>query len=188
MKKKLLSLALVLTLALSLVPAASAAGQFTDVPDTSPFASAITWAVGEGITNGTSATTFSPGQNCTEAQILTFLWRAKGCPEPENPAASSTYYAKAAKWAVEEGIVYEFEADTPCTRSMAVTYMWKAAGSPSAKAASFTDVPASADYAQAVAWAVEQGVTEGTSATTFSPDTVCTRGHIVTFLYRAFGK
>ena len=80
MKKKLLSLALALTLALALVPAASAAGQFTDVPDTSPFAAAITWAVGEGITNGTSAATFSPGNPCTVSHILTFLWRGNGRP------------------------------------------------------------------------------------------------------------
>ncbi|MBD5148733.1 MAG: S-layer homology domain-containing protein, partial [Oscillibacter sp.] len=100
------------------------------------------------------------------------------------------YYADAAVWAYEKGMVSgsAFSGNTPCTRSMAVTYMWKAADSPSAKAASFTDVPAGADYADAVAWAAEQGVTAGTSATAFSPDNVCTRGQIVTFLYRGLAE
>ena len=102
----------------------------------------------------------------------------------------SDYYYDAAQWAYKKGIATgsTFDGDKPCTRAMAVTYMWKAAGSPSAEAASFTDVSADADYAQAVAWAVEKGVTAGTSDTTFSPDSVCTRGQIVTFLHRALAK
>ena len=99
---------------------------------------------------------------------------------------NGAYYADAATWAYEKGLVSSntFGGDIPCTRSMAVTYMWKAAGSPSAKSANFTDVSDEAEYASAVAWAVEKGVTSGTSATTFSPGNVCTRGQIVTFLYR----
>lgn len=171
-------------------PAPTAAG-FTDVRTTDYFADAVQWAVKTDITKGTSAATFSPNQNCSTAQILTFLWRAYGSPEPagSNPFSDvkdSDYYAKAAAWAYEKGMVSSgiFGGDTPCTRSMAVTYMWKAAGSPFAKAVSFSDVSDSADYANAVAWAVDKGVTSGTSKTTFSPDNICTRGQIVTFLYR----
>ena len=170
-------------------------GNFTDVKTGDWFAEPVKWAVEKNITAGTSATTFSPNTDCSVAQILTFLWRANGSPKPTtaNPFSdvkSGDYYADAAAWAYEKGMVSgtTFGGNTPCTRSMAVTYMWKAAGSPSAEAASFTDVPANADYAQAVAWAVEQGVTAGTSATTFSPDSICTRGQIVTFLYRGLAK
>ena len=172
-----------------------AVGGFGDVKGSDYFANPVLWAVEKGITAGTSATTFSPNQNCTVAQILTFLWRANGSPKPtgNNPFSdvkSGDYYADAATWAYEKGMVSGgiFGGNTPCTRSMAVTYMWKAAGSPSAKEAGFTDVLVGAEYAQAVAWAVEQGVTAGTSATTFSPDSVCTRGQIVTFLYRGLAK
>ncbi len=97
---------------------------------------------------------------------------------------SGAYY-KPAAWALEKGLTDGVSPDAPCTRSMVVTYLWKLAGSPAAEASKFIDVSASADYAQAVAWAVEQGVTSGTSETTFSPDQTCTRGQIVTFLYRA---
>ena len=168
---------------------------FTDVNTGDWFADPVLWAVEKGVTSGTSATTFSPNQNCTVAQILTFLWRANGSPKPtgNNPFPDVTdgdWYADAAAWAYEKGMVSggAFGGNAPCTRSMAVTYMWKAAGGPSAKTASFTDVPAGADYANAVAWAVEQGVTAGTSDTTFSPAQVCTRGQIVTFLYRGLAQ
>ena len=170
-------------------------GGFTDVKTGDYFAEPVLWAVEKGITAGTSETTFSPNENCSVAQILSFLWRANGSPKPTtaNPFSdvkSGDYYADAAAWAYEKGMVSgtAFGGNTPCTRSMAVTYMWKAAGSPSAKAASFADVSAGADYAQAVAWAVEQKITSGTSATTFSPDSVCTRGQIVSFLYRGLEK
>lgn len=165
--------------------------QFADVPGDSGYAKPVAWAVEKGITTGTSETTFSPNQDCTVAQILTFLWRANGSPRPtgSNPftdVKSGDYYADAAVWAYEQGMVPggTLSGNTLCTRATAVTYMWKAAGSPSAKAAGFTDVSPESGYAAAVAWAVEQGVTFGTSATTFSPDNVCTRGQIVTFLYR----
>ena len=168
---------------------------FTDVAATSPYYAGIEWAVDEGITNGTTATTFSPYQNCTRAQIITYLWRAAGSPEPAStePAYTdvtdtSLYFFKAVQWASEQGLVEgeTFDPYAGCTRAMAVYFMWVAADSPEAAAASFTDVAADADYAAAVNWAVAQGVTLGTGdGSTFSPDTVCQRGQIVTFLYRA---
>ena len=174
-------------------PTVPTVGGFTDVKKTDWFAEPVLWAVEKNITAGTSDTTFSPNADCTTAQILSFLWRANGSPKPTmvNPFSdvkSGDWYAAA--WAYEKGLVSgtAFGGDTLCTRSMAVTYMWKAAGSPSARAASFTDVSAGAEYADAVAWAVEQGVTAGTSDTTFSPDSVCTRGQIVSFLYRGLEK
>ena len=168
---------------------------FTDVAATSPYYAGIEWAVDEGITNGTTATTFSPYQNCTRAQIITYLWRAAGSPEPASmePAYTdvtdtSLYFFKAVQWASEQGLVEgeTFDPYAGCTRAMAVYFMWVAADSPEAAASSFTDVAADADYAGAVNWAVAQGVTLGTGdGSTFSPDTVCQRGQIVTFLYRA---
>ena len=169
---------------------------FTDVAATSPYYDGIEWAVDEGITNGTTATTFSPYQNCTRAQIITYLWRAAGSPEPAStePAYTdvtdtSLYFFKAVQWASEQGLVEgeTFDPYAGCTRAMAVYFMWVAAGSPDdAAASSFTDVAADASYADAVNWAVAQGVTLGTGdGSTFSPDTVCQRGQIVTFLYRA---
>lgn len=171
--------------------ASAGTGGFGDVKTGDYFAKPVLWAVEKKITAGTSKTSFSPNQNCTVAQILTFLWRANGAPKPVegNPFSdvkASDYYASAASWAREKGLISGtvLDGNAPCTRSMAVTYMWKAAGSPSAKSAGFSDVPSDAEYAKAVAWAVEKGITSGTSARTFSPDNVCTRGQIVTFLYR----
>lgn len=127
---------------------------------------------------------------CSRAQIITFLWRAAGSPEPEAPSAftdvkADAYYAQAVAWAAESGMVTgsTFSPDAPCTRLMAVEFMWKQAGSPSAADANFTDVSS-----DAVNWAVEAGVTSGTTADMFSPDTTCTRAQIVTFLYRAFAQ
>lgn len=153
---------------------------FTDVAASSPFRTAIDWAVKQGITNGTTATTFGPSDTCTTSHILTFLYRAAG-----SPVKDSSEYAGMVWWAKEQGIDTS-NLNAPCTRASAITYIWKAAGSPKpAKTASFSDVSASADYAQAVSWAVEMGITKGTSTTTFSPNETCTRGQIVTFLYRA---
>lgn len=170
-------------------------GNFTDVLASAYYADAVKWAVEKNITSGTSATTFSPDVTCTTAQILTFLWRASGSPEPtiENPFSDimgTDYYAKAALWAHEKELISgdTFAGATPCTRSMTVTYLWKLADNPTAGNTNFTDVPASADYAKAVAWAVDKKITSGTSATTFSPDATCTRGQIATFLYRNFSK
>lgn len=166
-------------------------GGFFDVKSDAYYCGPVLWAVERGITAGTGLTTFSPDATCTKGQILTFLWRAKGQPEPSiaNPfrdITSSDYYYKAAVWAAEHGLVSgtAFNAAEPCTRAMTATYLWKLAGSPPAAGSSFSDVPASADYAEAVAWAVSQGITSGTGNNQFSPSATCTRGQIVTFLYR----
>ncbi len=196
MKKKLISLILAAALCLGLAIPAFAADEdiplyFEDVPADSWYAEPVAWAVKQGITSGTSVTppTFSPDDLCTRAQIMTFLWRAAGSPEPKNISAfpdvnTGAYYAKAAAWAAENGMVSGsvFSPDDPCTRETAMEFMWKQAGSPRAAAAGFTDVSS-----DAVNWAVEQGVTTGTSTTQFSPDAICTRAQIMTFLYRAFG-
>ena len=165
---------------------------FGDVPSGAYFADAVNWAVKQKITSGTTDHTFSPYQTCTTAQILTFLWRAAGSPEPagENPFTdvdASAYYCKAAAWAAEQGLISgtRFQGGSPCTRAQTVTYLWKLAGSPAADGAAFTDVPAGTDQAQAAAWAMGKGVTNGTTAATFAPDDTCTRAQIVTFLYRA---
>ncbi|GAB2044570.1 hypothetical protein AGATL06_10670 [Agathobaculum sp. TL06] len=166
---------------------------FSDVKSGAYYADAVAWAVEQGITTGTSDTTFSPEELCTRGQIITFLWRAAGSPEPQSMAgyfadvSRDSYYFKATQWANEQGMTtgIGFDPDYSCTRADAVDFMWKMDGKPEAAApAAFTDVPDY--YADAVAWAVEQGVTTGTSDTTFSPSDTCTRGQIVTFLYRAF--
>lgn len=173
-------------------PPARTVGGFSDVFENNYFADPVVWAVEEKITSGTSASTFSPGRTCTQAQILTFLWRAKGSPEPEGTVEmegfdGTEYYYKAARWAAEQDLAEgAFRPDQPCTRALAVTFLWKQAGSPAAAPAAFADVSAEAEYAPAVAWAVEKGITGGTSATAFAPEQTCTRGQIVTFLYRAF--
>lgn len=161
---------------------------FADVSTDAYYAAPVEWAVAQGITSGTSDTTFSPDNTCTKAQIITFLWRAAGSPEPQNAdafsdVAADAYYAKATAWAAENGMAEgsTFDPEAPCTRLMAVEFMWKHAGSPDAAAASFTDVSS-----DAVDWALANGVTSGTSDTTFSPNDTCTRAQIVTFLYRAF--
>ena len=153
--------------------------------------SRLEWAVENGVTTGTSATTFSPDATCTTGQIITFLWRANGSPSvsgvtPFDDVSSSDYYYQAALWAKEEGLVSgsAFQGNTPCTRAATVTYLWKLADQPSVGTSKFTDVPNNADYAQAVAWAVQEGITSGTGNNAFSPNAICTRGHIVTFIYR----
>ena len=169
---------------------------FNDVKPGDYFYDAVNWAVEKGITTGTSATTFSPNASCTRAQIVTFLWRASGSPEPKtasNPftdVAANAYYCKAVLWAVENGITTGTSATTfspgaPCTRAQGVTFLWRANGSKAASAAaSFTDVASDAYYAPAVAWAAEQNVTSGVGNGLFSSDTTCTRAQIVSMLYR----
>jgi len=157
------------------------------------FAESVKWAVDRGITNGTSPTTFSPDNTCTKAQIITFIWRAMGEPQYEQGASFTDvnykdYYFAASKWANNKGMVEAgaFKGESLVTRADTVVYLWKMSGSPDVGTVStFTDVPAGATYAKAVAWAVQNGITAGTSATTFSPNDTCTRGHIVTFLKRA---
>lgn len=169
---------------------------FADVASSAYYNDAVAWAVEKKITNGTNSYLFSPNATCSNAQIITFLWRANGAPKPASASPftdvpEGSYYSEAAAWAAEKGIAggTAFQPNAPCTRAATMEYMWKAAGSPKPeKAASFTDVSAGASYAQAVSWAVEQGITSGTSAVTFGPGSTCTRGQIVTFLYRAMGK
>ena len=169
---------------------------FTDVPATAYYAGAVAWAAEKGITSGTKDGRFDPNGSCTRAQIVTFLWRAAGSPEPKSAAgfadvSDSAYYAKAVAWAVENGITAgtkdaRFDPDAPCTRAQSVTFLYRAAGSPAVTGgAGFSDVAADAYYAAAVAWAVENGVTTGTKDGGFSPNTACTRAQIVTFLYRS---
>lgn len=172
---------------------------FTDVTDKDGFAyDAIIWATEMGITKGTTETTFSPRAQCTRAQMVTFLWRAAGSPEPtttENPftdVKEGAYY-KAILWAVENGITKgtsadKFSPNAQCTRAQIVTFIYRAAGEPEVENGTnpFTDVKGGAYY-DAILWAVENGITNGTTATTFSPSTVCNRGQGVTFLYRGIG-
>lgn len=163
---------------------------FSDVRPTDWFSDSVAWALQKGITVGTSETTFSPNDTCTRAQIITFLWRAVGYPKanaanPFNDVKPADYYYESAIWAYQMGMVSgtTFDGNTPCTRASTVTYLWKNAGSPKTKASSvFNDVPSGAEYSQAVAWALANKITNGTSETTFSPDNTCTRGQIVTFL------
>ncbi len=167
---------------------------FDDVSANAYYADAVKWAVEQGITSGTSATTFSPDMSCTRAQIVTFLWRANGSPKADgaNPftdVSANAYYYDAVLWAVKEGITSgtsatTFAPDMTVTRGQTVTFLYRAAGAPAVSGGSFADVAADAYYAGAVAWAVKEGVTSGTGGNNFSPDAPCTRGQIVTFLYR----
>ncbi len=171
---------------------------FRDVSDDAYYFDAVQWAVANGITNGTSATTFSPDEGCTRAQAVTFLWRVAGQPAPaerKNPFADvkeGTYYYDAVLWAAEKGITIgtsdtTFSPDDTCTRAQIVTFLWRREGKAAPTSANnpFADVKPSAYYGNAVLWAVEKSITNGTSDTTFSPDDTCTRAQIVTFLYRA---
>lgn len=158
---------------------------FTDVAADSPFKTAIDWAVGKNITKGITATTFGPGNKCTISHILTFLYRASG-EIGTLPTEKENVY----DWAVNKLGAPSGGWDAPCNRVMAVEFIWSAAGCPEpTKTVSFTDlesIPADSPSMKAIAWAVEKGITTGTSASTFAPDSHCTRGQIVTFLYRAF--
>lgn len=169
--------------------------QFSDVMNDAWYANSVEWAVSKGITDGTGNNKFSPNQECTKAQIITFIWRAQGSPIPSiaNPFIDVTdkdYYEKAAAWAYEKGMVDSsmFSGSTPCSRSMAVLFLCKNAGGISTSKVPFSDVSADSPYANAVSWAVEQDITSGTSSTTFSPDGICTRAQIVTFLKRYDNK
>ena len=172
---------------------------FTDVPAGCYYEDAVIWAVDKGITAGTDATTFNPDGICTRAQIVTFLWRAAGSPESKSMSSFSdvsadSYYAKAVAWAVEKGITSgtgdrKFNPKDPCTRAQSVTFLYRAAGSPAViGSAEFSDVASDTYYAAAVAWAAKNGITSGTGGGQFGSDNKCTRGHIVTFLFSAYGK
>ena len=170
---------------------------FRDVKQGDYFYDAVQWAVEKGITEGTGANTFSPNASCTRAQMVTFLWRAAGSPAPKstsNPfrdVRSTDYYYDAVLWAVENGITSGTSSDTfapnaTVTRGQTVTFLYRAAGSPAVGGnAGFSDVNANDYYNSAVAWAAENNITGGTGNGKFSPKADCTRGQIVTFLYRA---
>ena len=169
---------------------------FYDVPNGAYFYEAVKWAVENGITTGVGNDLFAPEQSCTRAQIVTFLWRAAGSPEPKTASSftdvsASAYYAKAVAWAVENGITNgmtetTFAPDATCTRGQSVTFLYRALKGTASGSTNFTDVKSDAFYADAINWAVANNVTNGTSNTTFSPNADCTRAEIVTFLYRAY--
>lgn len=172
---------------------------FYDVPNNAYFYEAVKWAVKNGITTGVGDNLFAPEQPCTRAQIVTFLWRAAGSPEPKGAASgmtdvvSGSYYEKAVAWAIENGITTgtttsTFSPDATCTRAQAVTFLARALKAKAASAAEFSDVPTGSYFADAVAWAAANGVTEGIGGGLFGSDNDCTRGQIVTFLYRAYNK
>lgn len=177
-----------------------AASDFDDVPDDGYYKDAVDWAVDQGITVGASATRFDPDGVCTRAQAVTFLWRALGKPAAKNTAmpftdvAADAYYRDAVLFAVENRIILgvsetKFDPNGMCTRAQIVTLLWRVTESPAAGSANpFADVAADAYYADAVLWAVGREITVGTSGTTFSPNRICTRAEIVTFLYRALAK
>ena len=179
------------------LPAAIGSNPFSDVAGGAYYNEAVRWAVKNGVASGTDAKHFSPDAACTRGQAVTFLWRAAGCPAPalaENPFADvkpTDYCYDAVLWAVQTGVAKgtsasTFSPDAACTRGQIVTFLYRAAGSPSGYANSgYTDVPETSYCAAPVAWAVALRVTSGTSAITFSPDALCTRAQIVTFLYRA---
>ena len=169
---------------------------FYDVPNGAYFYEAVKWAVENGITTGVGNDLFAPEQSCTRAQIVTFLWRAAGSPEPKTASSftdvsASAYYAKAVAWAVENGVTNgmtetTFAPDATCTRGQSVTFLYRALKGTASGSTNFTDVKSDAFYADAISWAVANNVTNGTSNTTFSPNADCTRAEIVTFLYRAY--
>lgn len=188
-------LALVLTAALLPAPLAMASSEakepaFTDVPADAYYAVPVQWAIANNITSGTTATTFSPDKTCTRCEIVTLLWKTAGCPEPKGASTfpdvpSNAFYAKAAAWAQENGIAdgREFKPMENCGREAAMEFIWRYVGRPAARKAPFTDTDA-----QSVAWAWAQGIVSGSSETTFSPNVTCTRGQIITMLYRALAK
>ena len=172
---------------------------FYDVPNNAYFYEAVKWAVENGITTGVGNARFAPEQPCTRAQHVTFLCRAAGSPEPKGAASgmtdvvSGSYYEKAVAWAIENGITTgtttsTFSPDATCTRAQAVTFLARALKAKAASAAEFSDVPTGSYFADAVAWAAANGVTEGIGGGLFGSDNDCTRGQIVTFLYRAYNK
>ena len=171
---------------------------FTDVRVNSYSYAPIGWAVQKGIAYGITDTEFSPDASCKRSQVVTFLWRAAGSPEPETTEHSfvdvekGSFYEKAVLWAVENGITVgtdktHFDPDLPCTRAQVVTFLWRAAGTPAASGEiPFTDVPAGKWYAEPIRWAVENEITFGMTPTVFDTDGTCTRAQVVTFLYRVY--
>ena len=169
---------------------------FSDVSTSAYYYEAVKWAQEKGITGGIGNGLFGPNQPCIRAQIVTFLWRAAGSPEPKSMSSFSdvsadSYYAKAVAWAVENGITTgtgdgKFSPDATCTRAQSVTFLFRAIGKPVDSKAEFSDVPADSYYANAVAWAVENGITTGVGDGKFAPNAICTRAQIAAFLMQAY--
>ena len=169
--------------------------QFSDVPQNEYFYDAVNWAVEKGVTTGVGDNSFAPHSPCTRSQAVTFLWRAAGSPEPKGSESFSDvdpngFYCKAVLWAVENGITAgvgggRFDPDGACSRAQIVTFLWRFAGKPAAQGGEkFIDVIATEYYNDAVTWAQVNGITSGTGDGCFSPERVCDRAQIVTFLYR----
>ena len=170
---------------------------FVDVAEDAYYFDPILWAVEKGIAHGMSANTFAPDATCTRGQVVTFLWRASGCPKSKNTdnpfsdVKSGDYYYDAILWAVENGITSgmsatTFEPDAACTRGQVATFLWRTQGKPTPSGSkTFTDVAPGTYYYDAILWAAENGITHGMGGSIFAPDATCTRGQIVTFLYRA---
>lgn len=170
---------------------------FLDVEERDYFYNAVLWAMKNGVTSGTTDTTFSPDITCTRAQTVTFLWRAAGSPHPQNTVNpfgdvdEDSYYYEAVLWAVENGITagtsaIEFSPDANCTRGQVITFLYRHHGMQATEEVYFSDVQEDSYYYDAVQWAVQNGITAGTSMSTFSPNAECTRAQIVTFLYQDF--
>lgn len=170
----------------------------TDVDVKAYYYDGVQWAISKGIAHGTSKSRFSPAAPCTRAQVVTFLWRAAGSPVPTGTASfadvpADAYYRDAVLWAVETGITNgtgadAFSPNATVDRAQTVTFLYRYAGSPAASGGGFDDVDSGSYYADAVAWAVSQEITNGTSPTTFAPASNCTRGQTVTFLFRALAQ
>ena len=180
--------------------AAPPATPFVDVEAGRFYVNAVLWAVADDITSGMDDFHFLPGDTCTRGQVVTFLWRAEGCPEPKsttNPftdVVAGKFYYKAVLWAYENGITAgttptTFEPNSKVTRGQFVTFLWRAQNKPASSGVNhFTDVQLGKFYCDAILWAAENGVTSGMTATTFEPESTCNRGQVVTFLYRCYGK
>ena len=197
MKKRLLSMFLCLCMFASLFSVTAQAAAFTDVDASAYYATPVAWAVEEGITTGKTATEFKPNEVCTRAQIITFLWRAAGSPESRittklfKDITEEDYCYEAAMWACEMSILtvigQKFDPNAPCTRADAVSYIWRYAGCPFGYSIrNFYDVSRKSVAAYPIRWAVGYGVTNGVTPYLFEPDSICTRGQIVTYLYRYF--
>ena len=197
----IMAMLLVLTMLVGIAPAAFASsGEFNDVSSDAWYYEAVSWAVEKGVTSGVGGGLFAPDATCTRAQVVTFLWRAMGEPEPgegTNPFADVKevdYFYKAVLWAVENGITAgvsptQFGPDQSCTRAQVVTFLWRTMGEPEPEdgANIFGDIPGDSYFYKAVLWAVEKGITSGMGDGIFAPDNACTRGQIVCFLHRTPG-
>lgn len=177
---------------------ASTVSGFKDVTTDKYYAESVEWAVDENITKGVTATAFQPDSTCSQAQILTFIWRSQGSPKVDTVApiveskniTPANYYYDAVNWGYANGMIDgSFNPNSPCSRALSMQYLYQMAGSPAVTGdGSMQDVPESARYHDAVYWAIQQGITNGTTGTTFTPTATCTRAQIVTFLWRALTK